>query len=129
MRRLRRRPLPSLGPARDFVMGMRVEIETDHKPLVPLLSKKRLDSLPPRVLRFRLRLDKYNFEIRHVPGKLLYVALELLFENRMRTPTKSKRKLSRSSHTSLRQRHYQQTSIVIPAQVRGDVLKRLHEGY
>ena len=55
-------------------MGKRIDIETDHKPLVPILSSKRLDALPPRVLRFRLRLDKYDFQIQHVPGKLLYVA-------------------------------------------------------
>ena len=51
-----------------------IEIETDHKPLVPLLSNKRLDGLPPRVLQFCLRLDKFNFQTQHVPGKLLYVA-------------------------------------------------------
>ena len=59
---------------RDYVLGKQFEIETDHKPLVPLLSNKRLDSLPPRVLRFRLRMDKYDFQIKHVPGKLLYTA-------------------------------------------------------
>ena len=59
---------------RDYVLGRHIEIETDHKPLVPLLSNKRLDGLPPRVLRFRLRLDRYDYQIRHVPGKELYVA-------------------------------------------------------
>jgi len=38
------------------------------------LSNKRLDSLPPRILRFRLRLDKFDFSIKHVPGKELYAA-------------------------------------------------------
>ena len=59
---------------RDYILGRCFEIETDHKPLVPLLSNKRLDGLPPRVLRFRLRLDRFDFTIRHVPGKLLYIA-------------------------------------------------------
>ena len=45
---------------------------TSLKPLVPLLSNKRLDGLPPRVLRFQLRLDRFDFAIQHVPGKLLY---------------------------------------------------------
>ena len=49
-------------------------METDHKPLVPLLGTKSLDKLPPRVLRFRLRMSRYNYSIEHVPGKYLYTA-------------------------------------------------------
>lgn len=59
---------------KDYILGKIVEIETDHKPLIPLLNSKRLDGLPPRVLQLRLRLDKFDFDIQHVPGKLLYVA-------------------------------------------------------
>ena len=33
-----------------YILGMKFLIETDHKPLVPLLGTKHLDSLPPRVL-------------------------------------------------------------------------------
>lgn len=51
----------------DFILGNHIQIETDHKPLVPLLGTKTLDRLPPRILRFRLRLDRFSFEIRHVP--------------------------------------------------------------
>ncbi len=47
----------------DYVLGRQYELETDHEPLVPLLSNKRLDSLPPRILWFRLRLDKFDFSI------------------------------------------------------------------
>ena len=39
-----------------YLLGRSFHMETDHKPLVPLLSTKSLDTLPPRVLRFRLRL-------------------------------------------------------------------------
>ena len=49
-------------------------IETDHKPLIPLLGTKNLDSLPPRVLRFRLHLSRFEYQIGHVPGKYLYTA-------------------------------------------------------
>eukprot|EP00731_Ephydatia_muelleri_P004100 Em0002g276a len=59
---------------RDYVLGRNFDIETDHKPLVPILSSKQLNSLPPRVLRFRLRLMHYSYSITHVPGKLLYTA-------------------------------------------------------
>ena len=49
-------------------------LETDHKSLVPLLGQKSLDLLPPRVLRFRLRLMRFQCTIQHVPGKSLYTA-------------------------------------------------------
>jgi transposase InsO family protein len=58
----------------DYILGKNITIETDHKPLVPLLSTKHLDSIPPRVLRFRLRLMRFSYNILHVPGKLLYTA-------------------------------------------------------
>ena len=58
----------------DYILGSRFEIETDHKPLVPILSSKHLNDLPLRVLRFRLRMAKFDYSISHVPGKLLYTA-------------------------------------------------------
>ena len=58
----------------DFVLGKHIVLETDHKPLVPLLGIKDLDQLPPCILRFRLRLDRFSFDITHVPGKELYTA-------------------------------------------------------
>ena len=58
----------------NFLLVKHFSIETDHKPLVPLLGTKHLDCLPPRVLRFRLRLDRFNYTIRHVPGKELFTA-------------------------------------------------------
>ena len=53
----------------DYILGKPITIETDHKPLVPLLGTKQLDSLPPRVLRFRLRMDRFTYTIFHVPWK------------------------------------------------------------
>ena len=57
-----------------YLLGRRFEIETDHKPLVPLLSSKSLDDLPPRILRFCLRMMRYDYSIMHVPGKSLFTA-------------------------------------------------------
>ena len=57
-----------------YLVGLPFRLETDHKPLVPLLSTKRLDELPPRIIRFRLRLMRYSFTIHHVPGKDLVTA-------------------------------------------------------
>ena len=53
-----------------YLLGKSFLLETDHKPLILLL----LDSLPPRILRFRLRMMRYNFSITHVPGKALITA-------------------------------------------------------
>ena len=58
----------------DYILGKDIQLETDHKPLVPLLGKTNLDCLPPRVLRFRLRLMRFSYTISHVPGKHLYTA-------------------------------------------------------
>ena len=58
----------------EYILGKMVTIETDHKPLVPLLTSKQLDSLPARVLRFRLRMDRFTYSIHHVPGKKLNTA-------------------------------------------------------
>ena len=59
---------------REYILGCHFTIETDHKPLVPLLSGKKLNSMPPRIVRFRLRLAGFDYTIYHVPGKLLYTA-------------------------------------------------------
>ena len=73
---LRRKFLLSHGHVRIFsiyILGKHISIETDHKPLVPLMVNKQLDNLPPSVLRFLLRLIQFSYSI-HVPGKLLYAA-------------------------------------------------------
>ena len=57
-----------------YILGRSFTIESDHKPLIPLLNEKHLDALPPRILRFRLRLEKFDYVALHVPGKLLYTA-------------------------------------------------------
>ena len=58
----------------DYLIGMNFMVETDHKPLISLLRRKQLNRLPPRVLRFRLRMDRFDFDIFHVPGKHLCTA-------------------------------------------------------
>ena len=53
----------------DYVLGLQFVLETDHKPLVPLLSSKDLSKMPVRILRFRLRLMRYSPAVIHVAGK------------------------------------------------------------
>ena len=57
-----------------YVMGVHILLETDHKPLIPLLGHKLLDQLPLRVQRFRLRLMRYSYDITYVPGDNLHTA-------------------------------------------------------
>ncbi|KAI4879857.1 hypothetical protein NFI96_004001 [Prochilodus magdalenae] len=58
----------------DYLVGIRFHVETDHKPLVPLLGSKSLDELPPRIQRLRMRLLAFCYSISHVAGKELATA-------------------------------------------------------
>ena len=53
----------------DYILGLDFALETDHRPLVPLLSTKDLSKMPPRILRFRLRMMRFNPRVIYVPGK------------------------------------------------------------
>ena len=55
----------------DYLIGIHFHIETDHKPLVPLLLLKSLEEMPLRVQHFRLRLMRYQCSMSHVAGKEL----------------------------------------------------------
>ena len=39
-----------------------------------MLNSKHLDHLPPRILRFRLRMGRFNYTVSHIPGNLLHAA-------------------------------------------------------
>ncbi|CAB3997437.1 Hypothetical predicted protein, partial [Paramuricea clavata] len=59
----------------DYILGKSFSGETDHKPLVPLLTTHTLDQIPPRIQRFRMRLMRFNLEkMTHVPGKQMYTS-------------------------------------------------------
>ena len=53
-----------------YVLGMRnVVIETDHKPLTTLFGHVFLDRLPPRIQRFKLRLQRFDYMVKHISGE------------------------------------------------------------
>ena len=56
-----------------FAYGRHVTVETDHKPLESIF-KKHISSTPPRIARMMLRIQKYDVEIKYVPGKDIPVA-------------------------------------------------------
>lgn len=51
----------------NLVYGLRVKIESDHKPLLSIV-KKPIHKISPRLQRMLLKLEKYDFEIMYVPG-------------------------------------------------------------
>ena len=57
-----------------YIYGLdEVQLETDHKPLVPL-SKKDLNDMTPRIQRLMLKLQRHNYNLSWTPGKNLYLA-------------------------------------------------------
>ncbi|XP_026054529.1 uncharacterized protein K02A2.6-like [Carassius auratus] len=56
-----------------YVYGRKVIVESDHKPLEPIL-RKPLAAAPPRLQRMILQLQRYDIEIVHRPGKDIPIA-------------------------------------------------------
>ena len=56
---------------RQFLEGLpSFELITDHKPLIPILNSYALDKLDnPRLIRLRLKMQRYAFTARWIPGK------------------------------------------------------------
>ena len=50
------------------------QLETDHKPLVPILMTKDLDRTPLRCQRMLMRMMRFNAKVVHRPGKELLIA-------------------------------------------------------
>lgn len=59
----------------DYLIGIRFVLQTDHKPLLTLLSPQRaLDDIPPRVQRMRIRLMRFDYSLEYLPGSQLHTA-------------------------------------------------------
>ncbi|XP_014249829.1 uncharacterized protein K02A2.6-like [Cimex lectularius] len=56
---------------KEYIIGKTIEVETDHKPLLRILTTKNLDDLTPRLQRLRLRMMRYPYTMSYTPGKHL----------------------------------------------------------
>ena len=63
-------------------------IQTDHKPLVPILNHKSIVEMSPRIQNMRMKLLKYTFTAEHVPGVKMEDA-DALSRAPNQAPTKS----------------------------------------
>uniref|UniRef100_A0A3Q1EIG7 Gypsy retrotransposon integrase-like protein 1 n=1 Tax=Acanthochromis polyacanthus TaxID=80966 RepID=A0A3Q1EIG7_9TELE len=58
-----------------YLVGLEsFKLVTDHKPLVPLMTKKDLDNVPIRCQRLLMRLMRFKPTAEYAPGKTLTVA-------------------------------------------------------
>lgn len=62
------------GCTKFHVFGQRrLQVQSDHKPL-ERITRKPLHQVPLRLQRMRLTLQRYDLEVRSVPGKQLHIA-------------------------------------------------------
>ena len=56
-----------------YVYGKFFTVVNDHQPLQAIFSRS-ITECPPRIQRFMLRLQKYDFDIEYVSGKKMLVS-------------------------------------------------------
>lgn len=58
----------------NYIYGRKVNIITDHKPLVSIMKKDMHKINSVRLQRIKIRLMRYRLNVSYVPGKFLYIA-------------------------------------------------------
>lgn len=58
----------------NYIYGQKVEIITDHKPLLGVIKKDYNKVPSAKLQRMKLKLEKYDLNFTYLPGKFLYVA-------------------------------------------------------
>ncbi|UYV64962.1 K02A2.6-like, partial [Cordylochernes scorpioides] len=72
---------------KDYVTGIKIHIETDHKPLIAIFTSKSLEDMTPRLQRLKMRMMGYSYQISHIAGKRQIVA-DMLSRKPMSKPHK-----------------------------------------
>ena len=57
----------------EYGYGRKFHIENDHKPLKTIIAK-RISEAPPGIQHFIINLQKYDFDVHYIPGKLMILA-------------------------------------------------------
>ena len=57
----------------EYIYGAKIAAETDHKPLVGIITKS-LSDMTPRIQRLMLRIRRYDMDLQYTPGKSLILA-------------------------------------------------------
>lgn len=57
-----------------YIYGRKVTVHTDHKPLVSIMTKEIGKINSSRLKRIRMKLLKYDLDVKYVPGKYLHVS-------------------------------------------------------
>ena len=52
----------------EYLYGRRFTVDSDHKSLKTIFNYN-INNAPPRIQRFLLQLQKYDFEVKYIPGK------------------------------------------------------------
>ncbi|KAI4899215.1 hypothetical protein NFI96_005200 [Prochilodus magdalenae] len=117
-----------------YLRGMdSFQLQTDHKPLVPLINSYDLDQVPLRCQRLLMRLMAFNVTAVHVPGKQPVVADTLSrnpVENREWSDTEEGVEAHVSAITTVSENRLE--SIRTATQVDGilkEVLKHIRKGW
>ena len=63
----------ALNRFRNYLLGVRFTVHSDHKPLQHIV-RKSLDDCPPRILRFLLSIQGFDFDLVFKPGRDMVVA-------------------------------------------------------
>lgn len=63
----------ALNKLKNYLFGATFVVETDHKPLLSIFNKP-IDKLSNRLQRWVLNTQHFDFVLKHIPGKLNYIA-------------------------------------------------------
>ena len=61
-----------MSKSEKYIRGKKVLIQNDHKPLETILGKP-LFKASPRLQSMMLQLQKYDYKVEYIPGKLMYI--------------------------------------------------------